>query len=330
MNRKSKIIIKAVIISFSIWLLIIALYNATKFIIEKNGMELRSWVDNVYALLTWGIPVILIGVILWTACSRQIIRGWKIFLKICFFTYCVAGTFVFMVAMLLSALSEKTEGKMNDGNLIISDSSGYNAYYAEPIGIFARKKFEWDNDKYAESLSEIYKGEFNYIGKDDNGNPQFTSPEYFNIPVTVYGVDSEIDEDLRYMVTSTRLQQEWDNYFTHGEELIRYYQDYYSDPGSLPDRNPVYAIVVYRDSMQEASEDIASFIRNECQNAKRSDDKALYKNMNGSIFILFKEDKDSDYCGTRNIPYGKRTYSWIYDENADAEEIYSDLKNEFM
>ncbi|MCD8230223.1 MAG: hypothetical protein LUD14_00070, partial [Clostridiales bacterium] len=30
--------------------------------------------------------------------------------------------------------------------------SQYEYYYAEPVNLFTRKAFEWNNDKYAESL----------------------------------------------------------------------------------------------------------------------------------------------------------------------------------
>ena len=85
---------------------------------------------------------------------------------------------------------------------------------------------------------------------DDDGNPQFISPEYEDITVTVYGVDDSgenaLDDDFCFMVTSSRLKQEWDTFFTNGEECVLYYQDYYYKSAQ---RNPVYAVVVYRDRM---------------------------------------------------------------------------------
>ena len=75
----------------------------------------------------------------------------------------------------------------------------------------------------------------------------------------LYGVDDSgenaLDEDFCFMVTSSRLKQEWDTFFTNGEECVLYYQDYYYKSAQ---RNPVYAVVVYRDRIEMCIRDSPS------------------------------------------------------------------------
>lgn len=65
------------------------------------------------------------------------------------------------------------------------------------------------------------------------------------------------------------------------------------------------------------------------ETAVRTDGEPLYANMNGSIYLLFKEYEESDYIGTRNIPYGEKNSSWIYDASVKGDDILSELESEF-
>lgn len=297
---------------------------------KNNQLEYRNWVNSLYIALLWFLPLFLIGWNLW----KKINIAYEInkFSSIIFISYCVVGILTFLSANFVYALIDDTwETTLADGNYRVGFSTGSKSeyYYTEPVNIFSRRRFEWTVEKYAESLSKVYHAKFQYMG-DDDGNPQFISPEYEDITVTVYGVDDSgenaLDEDFCFMVTSSRLKQEWDTFFTNGEECVLYYQDYYYKSAQ---RNPVYAVVVYRDRIEETAKDLAAFIKNECETAVRTDGEPLYANMNGSIYLLFKEYEESDYIGTRNIPYGEKNSSWIYDASVKGDDILSELESEF-
>lgn len=328
MHNRSKVYKTAV----AIWIGMMLIYHVVQHLLEIEQLEYRNWVNSLYIALFWLVPLLLIGLKLWW--KLHITREKKKGSSIIFVSYCVAGILIFLLANFSYILIHDTsETILADGNYRVRISAGLEEseyYYAEPINVFSRRRFEWTIDKYAESLSKTYNAKFQYIGDDDGGNPQFASSEYADITVTVYGVHDSgtnaIDEDLSFMVTSSRLEQEWDTFFTNGEGCVLYYQDYYS---KSTQRNPVYAVVVYQDNVEETAEDLAAFIKNECETAVRADGEPLYANMNGSIFLLYKEHEDSDYIGTRNIPYGNKNSYWIYDASVNVEDILSDLKSGF-
>lgn len=314
------------------WGIFIFSYHNISTVLSARQIELRLWVQDWYHVILWLFPVIMIEVLIlqvrnyFVSQSRKARSGLMVAGSI--FYSLIA--FIFLVMQFIGySFNRDSETTMKDGNLRIGRTdAGYvvDVDYAEPVTVFARKCFTWDPKRYAESLSKIYDTEFIYVG-DDSGYPTFYSDDYPNIYPKVYGIDDEIDEDLRYLVTSSRLQEEWETYFTHGEDLVRYVPEKYY--GTESERSPVYALVVYRDKQGETSEDIAAFIKGECESAKRPDGKGLYDNLNGSIYLLFKDEPDGEILSTRNIPYGKKTQSWIYDAAVTAEDILFDISREF-
>lgn len=326
MRNKTKVNLVTIIL----WLNIILFYHIVRYSLQIRQLEYREWVNSWYVIFVCLIPLILIGWNLWG--KFHLAKERKKGLSIIFTSYCILGILTFLIVIFLYALLHDTsETTLTDGNYRIRVSSGYESqyYYAEPVNRFSRRRFEWNIEKYEESLSKTYDAEFQYIGDDESGNPQFVSPEYGDVIVTVYGIDDEdtnaLDEDLRFMVTSSRLVQKWDTFFTNGEELVLDYRDFYYN--STP-KNPVYAVVVYQDKIKETAEDLTAFIKNECETAVRADGEPLYANMYGSIFLLFKGQEKSDYISTRNIPYGEDGL-WIYDESVNVEDIISVLEAEF-
>ena len=320
----------------AIWIGMILIYNAALHFLEMKQLEYRNWVNSLYIVLFWLVPLLLIGSNLW----------WKLYntpekkrgSSIIFASYCVVGILIFLSANFVYMVVDNTsETKLSDGNYRVQFSTGFlepnEYYYAEPVNVFSRRRFQWTVEKYADSLSKTYNAKFQYIGDDDAGNPQFTSSEYADTTVTVYGVEyigaDALVDDLIYMVTSSRLKQEWDNFFTHGEGCVLWGCD-----SERIWRKPVYAVVVYRDKVEETAEDLAAYIKNECETAVRADGKPLYANMNGSIFLLYKEHEDSDYVkigdsdyiDSRNIPYGKKTHYWVHDANVNVEDILPALE----
>ncbi len=320
---------------FFLWIAIMIFYRGLLFLLQRNQLECREWVTQAHLLLMWGIPLLIIGTLIWRL--HQKLPKWQTLVTAGFVVYCILAVLVFLSVAFCSAfLQNTTEFTMDDGNYEISVSGGFlegisYRYYAEPVTIFARKRFEWDEKRYAQSLSKIYDVDFHYVGNNEHGDPQFSSPSYYDIIVTVYGVEShKIYDDLNTQLTSLRLQEEWNKHFVHGEELVLFHHDFYSDSSS--NRTPIFALVVVPDKLEDIAADIVSFIKEECDSATRTDGKKLYKNVNGSICLLFKESETStEYIRTRNIPYGTSgNYFWLHDASVTAEEIISDLEYEFQ
>ena len=326
MHKKVKINVIVLIA----WVVMILIYHIVQHYLEIRQLEYREWVNSWYIILLCLLPLFLIGWNLWR--KYHLAQEKKKLWGTIFGSYCIVGILIFLFTLFFYALLHDTsETTLTDGNYRVRVSCGYENeyYYAEPIYVFARRRFEWTTEKYEESLSKTYDAKFRYIGDDESNHPQFISSEYENVIVTVYGIDDHdtnaLDEDLRYMVTSSRLEQKWDTFFTNGEELVLDYRDFYHN--NIP-KNPVYAVVVYEDKIEETARDLAAFIKNECETAVRADGKALYANIDGSIFLFFQRQGDSDYISTRNIPYGKIGL-WSYDESVTAADILSELNEEF-
>ncbi len=301
-------------VCFILWIAVMLFYRILLIILKQNQLECREWVSQLHFLLIWVLPLFIIGSLIWRL--HQNSQEHQALSLGAFVIYCIIAVLVILTVSFVGLfLQTTTEFTMDDGNYEISVSGGFLAetthrYYAEPVTIFARKPFEWDETRYAKSLSKIYDAEFQYVGKDEQGNPQFTSPAYYDIAVTVYGIQShKINNDLNYLITAHRLQTEWDKCMT-----------------------PTLALIIYPDNIEAAAKDIVSFIKGECKNAKRADGKPLYENINGSIYLLFKESESAEkYIGTRNIPYGTgSTYSWIHNEKVTVEEIIADLEYQFQ
>ncbi len=91
-----------------------------------------------------------------------------------------------------------------------------------------------------------------------------------------------------------RRRFEWDEYFTHGEELVLFRHDFYSYGQNAERWTSVYAIVVHEDKLEETVKDITAFIWNECENALRADGQPLYANVNGSIYLLFQKEEGAE------------------------------------
>ncbi len=319
-----------------LWLGNIVIYRAFRYFLEWRQLECREWVTQTHLLITWITPIFLLGLAIWRARENKEDGKARKWLTVGVWLYGVfAVGMVFVVIICCALVQNTTEVKLNDGNYEILVTKGglgeiEYVYYAEPVTIFARRRFEWDEQRYADSLSRIYDTEFVYVGDSPYGDPQFSSSDYYNNIVTVYGIDRpEIWEDLSYIITSQRLQQEWDKYFTHGEELVLFRHDFYSVSRNTERRTPVYAVVVYEDKLEETAKDITAFIRNECTNALRADGEPLYENVNGSISLLFKEKDGTEYVGTRNIPYGTKGGAYVYGADVTEEEILGQLVKAF-
>lgn len=214
MYKKVKLNVSVVIT----WMVMILIYHMVQHSLEIKQLEYREWVNSWYTILLCLLPLLLIGWNLWW--KLHLAQEKKKLLRKIFCSYCIVGIFIFLFVLFLYALLHDTsETTLTDGNYRIRVSSGYENeyYYAEPVNRFSRKRFEWTTEKYEASLSKTYDAEFQYIGDDESSNPQFVSPEYEDVIVTVYGIDdgdtNALDEDLRFMVTSSRLEKNWDLFF---------------------------------------------------------------------------------------------------------------------
>ncbi len=328
MHRRAKINV----IIIAIWILIILIYQGIALFLDSTMLEYREWVNTLYVMLVWFIPLALIGSNLgWS--SSHAVKHRKI-KTTGFIFYCVIAVLVFFVAVFVYLLAHDTEEtKLTDGNYRVSVSTGFpqvdtEYYYTEPAGIFLRKRFEWSNEKYADSLSAIYHADFYYVGNTSEGDPQFAASEYFDIPVTVYGISdydkNELVENLQNQITAARLKEQWNMYFGNGETLSSYGKErnypfqYYET---------ITSITINQEQTTVLAADLSNFIQNECENALRQDGVPLYQYFNGVIYILFQSDGETtDDSNIKTIQYGTKTYSWIYDATVTYEDILSKLE----
>lgn len=321
------------------YLLTAGLYFGGGTVLAKKELEYRMWVDLSARILLWCTPFLLVGILLWKGTRFLMLQGKRTAsgaLLGCFVLFIIISTMVTVYMLLLSALKMETEARMPDGNLVVNTSDGYNggySYYAEPIGIFARKKFSWDSERYAESLSKIYDTEFIAVQDEDAGTV-YHSEDYPGLNVRVWGTgyrkDDYLQENLSYLATSAELDKKGPKFFQGAARLTRYEKEENRHWMEEPDAYMVTALTVYGDRLEEAAGKIALFIQEELLEARRTDGKGLWENMRGRILIILKSsEKDSDsHYFTLLFGQGPKE-SWVYNEEVTQEEILSRLEQEF-
>ena len=77
---------------------------------------------------------------------------------------------------------------------------------------------------------------------------------------------------------------------------------------------------------EEAATAIAEFIRTTLKEDLRTDGESCWSNVDGSIFLVIKNEETEEYNSMRNIPFSLNPeYSWVFDENVIAEEIFEEI-----
>ena len=70
MKKSTKIVFMAVVIAY---VAVIIGYFLGKLTIQSIGLEYRFWVETIFRIIVWFVPVLLIGVLLLLGCINQ----WK-------------------------------------------------------------------------------------------------------------------------------------------------------------------------------------------------------------------------------------------------------------
>lgn len=150
-------------------------------------------------------------------CIRQWKRKspWRWSLSVLLLVYGCGAVYVSFIYVLVNAFTITSDEKMPDGNLVVAEPYGMESihHYAEPVAIFFRRDFSFDEVRTADSLSKIYGVPFQAV-REEHGQWFYASVAYPEIEVTniLYGYTetSYLDNNFRLALTSKRLEEHQD------------------------------------------------------------------------------------------------------------------------
>lgn len=264
------------LITIVFYLAIAAVYFAGEILLKEQGLEYRLWVDIAARLILWCVPFVLLGVLIWHIRGYLLARGKNaaggVLLGI-FILFIIGSTLASVWEAFVFVFRMESETRMPDGNLVVSkpleyDSLRSDSYYAEPVWGVARRRFFWDEERYADSLSRIYDTRFQAFSDEKLGTV-YQSEAYPEIKVQVwragYSPDDYLDENLRYLVTSEELEKKGAEFFGEAAELTDYTVDKSASATvDAPQAYQVTALTIYEDQAKEASQKIALLSRMNC------------------------------------------------------------------
>ena len=326
--KKSKLAFMAVIIAY----LIVAIgYFLGKSVIEGAGLEYRFWVEALFRVIVWFVPVLLIGVALFlTVIKRRKEggsgRGWMVVLAL----YCLGAAFLSFCYVLTNAFLMTTDEKMPDGNLVVTKQVGLECeyYYAEPVGLFCRRAFLFDAEKTAESLSAIYGVSFEaqYIA---GGDAVYVSEAYPGLEVKIlhYGNSetSYLDCDLPYVLTSQMIEKHEHIFKENNVELVPYT---FGKSEDNPEGHGTYfAVLISKENQEDAAQAVSEFIQATLLEDLRTDGESCWESVNGSIFLVKKNAETGEAEAVRNIPFSLNPENWwVFGKEATKAEVLEDIK----
>lgn len=299
----------------------------------SNGLEYRSWIDMLFRLVLWAVPVFILGLLLFSTFKKgHKNRGSLRFLWMgIFVVYVAVAAFLTFLYIFISAVNLSTDEKMEDGNLVVTVSDGMESfhYYAEPVGFLFRRTFEFDDDRLAYSLSKMYDLHFS-AKKSASGDTIFVSPEFPELNVRVirtgYIRSSYIEDDLRYILTSKMLDKHKDIFNSYHVELIDY--PFSTASGKDVYKNTFIGVLVSEENKEFAADAVAKFIHKSLSEDYRADGKGVWKNIDGSIFVLIEDEQTGEIQSYRNIPFSLNPkYSWIYGKDVTKNDILKSLES---
>lgn len=318
------------------YFLIVAAYCLGETAGKKQGLEYRFWIDACFRFWVWFVPIIFVGIILLKLCIRQWKHQsfWRWSMSVLLVAYTGAAVYFSLIYALVSLFTLTSDEKMPDGNLVVAEPSGMETihYYAEPVGLFFRRDFSFDEERTAESLSKIYGITFQPLRKENDqwvyGSEVYPDVELTNIN---YGFTetSYLDCDFGLKLTSKMLETHQDVFVSHGVELVPYI---YGCTEAKPEgQGSCTAVLVSEENKEHSAEAIAEFIKITLQEDLRSDGKSIWDCVNGSIFLVIGAEEEGEYQSIRNISFSLRPeYIWSYDASVTASEIAEEIviKNE--
>lgn len=310
------------------YLMIVTGYFAGDWYLQQNGMEYLLKIKLVTGIFLWCLPVLLIGSFLWRAYQKKQAGLWFGL----FLTYVIVMALVSVCAAFIQVAQLEDEYRMKDGYLRITESAAYGTpnevYYAEPVYGIARRKFTWDTEHYAQSLSRIYDTEFVPM-MDERKGQVYISEDYPDVKVQVWGVDRtadpELKENLSYLLTSSEIEKKGQAYFGDAVQLTKKQQTT-AEQMNLED-NPSYevtALTIPAGQMDAAGAKIAAFMQEELKTG-------LFDHVQGSIFIILKSSVDDPEGWSFNLPFSVHpSDSWVYGADVTAEVIQNCLHTELI
>ena len=328
MNKTKQIVIGTTLVAY---ITVIIAYIIGKAVSANTGLEYRFWVETLFRIIVWFVPVLLIGVMILLACIKQWKRksggrwAWLVALLI----YGCAAAYLSFLYILFGAFTMTTDEKMADGNLVVTVPEGLECtyYYAEPVGIFFRREITFDEERLAESLSNIYGVDFQAKRKEDGENA-YVSEAYPGIEVQIirhgYTENVYLDNDLNFILTSPKLEEHRSIFDENGVDLVPYV---YGRTEENPEGYGTYhAVLITGENQEGAASAIAEFIRTTLQEDLRADGESCWSSVDGSIFLVVRNEETGKYSSIRNIPFGlEPENNWVFDVSVTDEEIIEEI-----
>ncbi len=325
----------AFLISVVAYFIIVIAYYIGKTAAVNAGLEYRFWVDVLFKIVVWFVPILLIGAMIFLICVKQWKKRSKTrwIISVLLVIYGLAAVYLSFLFIFVSAFTITSDQKMADANLIVAVPEGLDCYhhYAEPVGIFFRRDISFDDERLADSLSKIY--DVNFLNqKTDNGKTIYVSDAYPGIEVKIlqhgYTESTYLYNDLKFALTSQKLEEHRGIFAKNGVELVPYV---FSRTEELPEGHGTYfAVLITNDNHKAAAVSITEFIQTTLKEDLRTDEENCWKSVDGSIFLVIKNEEIGEYKSIRNIPFSLNPeYSWIFDENVISEEIFEEINKAF-
>lgn len=328
MKKNKQILIWGVIVSYAA---IVIGYFIGKNVAGNAGLEYRSWVDILFWILVWFVPIIIIGGLLFRICEKRWNKknksrwGWSIIT----FVYVLISAWLSLLYIVFGAFGLSTDKRMADGNLVVTASDGLEScfYYAEPVGFIFRRHIVFDDERLADSLSKIYDLNFQ-AKKIEKGDVVFVAPEYpdFEVKIIHYGYSDStyLDTNLSYILTSQLLEEHRNIFEEYDVELVPYVygRSYENQEGY----GTCYGVLITEEAKEDAAKAIAEFIQTTIKKDTRIDGESCWKNVDGSIFLVAADTETGEIQSLRNIPFGLNpNHAWIFDENVSSDEILEEV-----
>ncbi len=330
MKKAPKIICLSV---FIIYMVILIGYFLGKSGIQNTGLEYRFWVEAIFRIMVWFVPALFVGILLLLGCIRQWKRksGSRWVLAIALIVYGLVAAFLSFWYILFNVFTMTTDEVMPDGNLIVAVPEGmeYYHHYAEPVGLFFRRDITFDDERFADSLSKIYGVSFR-AEKADGEETVYVSDMYPGIEIIIirhgYTENTYLDTNFEYALTSQKLEEHQGIFGEQGVDLVPYVF-------GRTEENPegyrtYYAVLITDENQEDAATAIAEFIQTTLKEDMRADGKNCWERVDGSIFLVIRNEETGEAESVRNIPFSLRPeYSWVFDETVTREDILEDIKD---
>lgn len=313
-----------------LYVLICIAYFPGKEILLNKGLEYQYWIEILLRFIIWFVPLILAGVLLLRA-RKKTEKGRRAAFTVVFVIYSIVAIIFSFGYILFNAFTVSTDEKMQDGNLVVTVPNGLEntQYYAEPVGIFCRREIIFDEGRLADSLSKIYDVNFQFQ-KSEDGDIVFVSDMYPGIEVQImqngYTKSTYLDNNFKYELTNQQIEEHRDIFEENGVEFVSYV---YGKTKSNPEGFGIcHAVLITNENKEKAAKSITDFILTTLSEDVRHDGESYWRNVDGSIFLVAKDQETGEPQSLRNIPFSLNpNHSWILDESVTSEEVLKEITN---